>query len=349
MSKRLMAMAVVLLFSVVAAGEGFARTGGGRSSGSRGSRSMSSPSRPSASPGSPSSSSPYRQGASPQMQPQGGGFLRGMGAGMLGGFLGSMLVGGFGGSGCGSRAEKKAAAPSGGGSPQQDNTGQQVKTGQQESTGQQEKSGGMGFLDVILLAGLAFLVYRYIMKRRMARQQDSTGFPTPLPPAEAVPSSAPFPYAEGDSGKADILLGIGRIRQMDPSFDERAFCEQATDLFFRLQGAWTRRDLGPVADMLTGGMREALQGDVDGMKANRQVNRLENIAVRSVEITEAWQESGQDYVTALFVASLLDYTTDEAGKVLTGSDTAPVKFEEFWTLARPVGPGPWKLSAIQQP
>ena len=91
-----------------------------------------------------------------------------------------------------------------------------------------------------------------------------------------------------------------------------------------------------------------LQADVDGMKAKGQVNRLENIAVRSVEITEAWQESGMDYVTVRFLANLLDYTTDEAGKVLSGSDAAPVKFEEYWTLTRPVGPGAWKLSAIQQ-
>jgi len=25
-----------------------------------------------------------------------------------------------------------------------------------------------------------------------------------------------------------------------------------------------------------------------------------------------------------------------------------VKFEEYWTFARPVGPQPWRLSAIQQ-
>jgi predicted lipid-binding transport protein (Tim44 family) len=101
--------------------------------------------------------------------------------------------------------------------------------------------------------------------------------------------------------------------------------------------------------MLAGEMRGVLQADIDGLKAKGQVNRLENIAVRSVEITEAWQESGMDYVTVRFLASLLDYTTDEAGKVLSGSDAAPVKFEEYWTLTRPVGPGSWKLAAILQP
>ena len=81
-----------------------------------------------------------------------------------------------------------------------------------------------------------------------------------------------------------------------------------------------------------------------------EINRLENIAVRQAALTEGWQEKGQDFVTVYFLASLVDYTTDESGaQVLDGSRTEPVKFEEYWTFARPVGPNPWKLSAIQQP
>jgi predicted lipid-binding transport protein (Tim44 family) len=79
------------------------------------------------------------------------------------------------------------------------------------------------------------------------------------------------------------------------------------------------------------------------------VNRLENIAVRNVEIVEAWQETGQDFITALIYANLLDYTTDDAtGQVVSGSKTDPVKFEEYWTFTRPVGNNPWRLSAINQ-
>ena len=75
---------------------------------------------------------------------------------------------------------------------------------------------------------------------------------------------------------------------------------------------------------------------------------LENI-VSGEGLTEAWQEGGQDYVTVRFLASLLDYTVEEAsGQVVEGSRSEPVKFEEYWTFARPVGPNPWRLSAIQQ-
>jgi predicted lipid-binding transport protein (Tim44 family) len=235
--------------------------------------------------------------------------MRGMMGGLAGGFLGSMLFGGMGGLG---------GDGLGGG-------------------------GGVGMLEIILLGGLAYLGYRFFMKRR---QEPPT---SPSQVAGTTPGPYAAPSAVADTAGEDRTKGLEYIRRMDPSFGEKAFGETASDAFFRLQGGWTRRDLSPVSGLLTDEMRATLQADADALKAKGQINRLENISVRNVEITEAWQESGQDYVTVLFQANLLDYTTDEAGKVLSGSDTVPVKFEEFWTFTRPVGPGAWRLSAIQQP
>jgi len=286
-------------------GEAFARIGGSRSFGSRGSRSMSTPTRsyPSSTPSS-TSTSPSPSQVPP---PQAGGFLRGMMGGLAGGFLGSMLFGGMGGMGAGGLG-----------------------------------GGGFGMLDIVLLGGLGYLAYRFFVKRR---QEPAAWSPQG---AGTIPGSYAASGAVADTAGEDHAKGIEYIRRMDPAFDEKAFGETASDAFFRLQGGWTRRDLSPVTGLLTDEMRATLQGDADALKANGQFNRLENISVRNVEITEAWQESGQDYVTVLFQANLLDYTTDEAGKVLSGSDTIPVKFEEFWTFTRPVGPGAWRLSAIQQ-
>ena len=110
------------------------------------------------------------------------------------------------------------------------------------------------------------------------------------------------------------------------------------------------RDLDRLRPLLTDEMLGTFRTNIETARANRQINKLENISVRSVELTEAWQEQGQDYVTVRFLANLLDYTVDEAtGRVVSGSDTTPVKFEEYWTWVRPVGPQPWKLSAITQP
>lgn len=121
------------------------------------------------------------------------------------------------------------------------------------------------------------------------------------------------------------------------------------DIFFQIQGAWMARDLVPVAGLLTDEMKQIFQGDLDHLLRAKQINRLENIAVRKVDLAEVWQESGRDFVTASIYANLLDYTTDDlSGAVVSGSKSEPVKFEEFWTFCRPVGNNSWQLSAINQ-
>ena len=108
-----------------------ARVGGGRSMGSRGSRSYSRQ----ASPG-PMQSMPrqtYAPGAGGYQQQAGGGFMRSMAGGLAGGMLGSMLFGGTAGAG------GMGGAPAG---------------------------GGIGLFEIILLAGGGLLIYRLMQKGR---------------------------------------------------------------------------------------------------------------------------------------------------------------------------------------
>jgi predicted lipid-binding transport protein (Tim44 family) len=119
-------------------------------------------------------------------------------------------------------------------------------------------------------------------------------------------------------------------------------------MFFKIQGGWTRRDLTVISDLLTPQMRDTFQGDINRYVADKKINRLENIAVRNVEIVDASQEQGEEYITVRYTASLLDFTTDESGGVLSGSSTDPVKFLEYWTYTRKVGERNWRLSGITQ-
>ena len=297
--------------------DSLARVGGGGSSGSRGSRSFSSPSRPSPGPsqsyGNPARPTPPAQ--QPLQQPAGGGFFRGMLGGIAGGFLGSMLFRslGFGGFGDGMGG------------------------------------GGIGFFEIALLALVLFLLYRFIKRRREAAvsgayyQETEASGPTYQQSSEPTPS-----YNTAPSG-TDLEQGLRYVRQMDPYFDEQKFRDLCMDFFFKIQGAWTGRDATSVRNLLTAEMYKTIQADADKLRSEKKVNRLENIAVRSVEITEAWQEQGQDYITVLFLANLLDYVVDEtSGQVVSGSKVDPVKFEEYWTFTRSVGSNPWQLSAINQ-
>ncbi|MFZ3208811.1 MAG: Tim44 domain-containing protein, partial [Geobacteraceae bacterium] len=243
-------------------------------------------------------------------QPMGGGFMRSMAGGIVGGMLGGMLFRSLGLAGAGGM---------GGG-------------------------GGIGLFEILLIAGIGYFIYRMVKRKRAeaALSQDSysLGYQQPTSLEYAQPYQAP---------QDDLAAGLSHIRQMDPGFDEQRFSDSAMDVFFKIQGAWMNRDMAPVSGLLTDEMRRIFQTDIDNLLREKRINRLENIAVRNVEIVEAWQESGQDYTTALIYANLLDYTTDEtSGAVVDGSKTDPVKFEEFWTFTRRVGNNPWQLSAIAQ-
>jgi len=209
--------------------------------------------------------------------------------------------------------------------------------------------GGIGLFEIILIGGILYGIWWYIKKRR--REASVTMGPTHYQQSSmAEPQMPDYAPSHGQqAASADIGAGLNYVRQMDPAFDEQQFKDQCMDNFFKVQGAWANRDMSAVRDILTDEMNRILQDDANALKLKKRINRLENIAVRTVEPAEVWQESGRDFITVRFYANLLDYTTDETtGEVISGSKTDPVKFEEFWTFTRPVGNNPWQLSAINQ-
>ena len=314
----MLALGILLSSVFLTAFDAWARAGGGGSSGSRGSRSYSAPARPSTSPSTmaprPTPPTSYSQQAPPQRSGWMGGIMGGLGGLLVGGLIGSMLFGGLG-HGLG---------------------------------------GGIGLLEILIVGGLVFFAISYLRRRQPASPAGygpagyaPAGHPTQAPEWRPEPASRASAVIDVPA-PSDLDRGIGHIRQMDAAFSPQQLTETASDVFFKVQAAWMARDMASARDLLTPEMYATLQKDCDRLRAERRVNRLESVAVRSVELTEVWQETGQDFATVRFLASLLDYTTDEAGQVVEGSRTEPVKFEEFWTFARPVGPQPWRLSAIQQ-
>ena len=208
---------------------------------------------------------------------------------------------------------------------------------------------GIGMLEIVVIGALIWLALSWMRSRQQPQPAAPAGYPAPDVRTWQEPTAQYSGAAATVEAPPDLERGLAHIRQMDPGFDARGAAEAASDIFFKVQAAWMARDMSTVAGVLTPEMQNIMQGDCDKLRAQRRINRLENIAVRATELTEAWQEAGHDWITVRFLASLLDYTTDESGsQVLEGSRTDPVKFEESWTFVRPVGPSAFRLSAIQQ-
>ena len=297
----------------------WARAGGGGSSGSRGSRSFSTPSSPSRS--SPGLSTPGRSPITSNPTQSSGGFfgrspfMQGLMGGLAGGMLGSLLFGGVG----------HAASGVGGG-------------------------GGMGFMDFVLIGGILYLAYRFFKKRRA--QSAGAGYYANEVPSDQYRSeysNTTWTSGEAPAAFGELERGLDNIQRSDPGFNPEAFKETAQDIFFRIQAGWTNRSLDGIEGILTDEMSALFLAEFESMKQQGIVNHLENIAIRKVEYSEAWQETGKDFITVLFTANLLDYTVDATTRaVVKGDKMNPVKFQEFWTFTRDMGSSRWQLGAINQ-
>jgi predicted lipid-binding transport protein (Tim44 family) len=313
----LSSLSLILLFVFISETDSFARAGSSKSLGSRGSRTTS----PAASPAptapaqsAATTSQPPVPLSAPQPSPGlfGGGFGRGLMGGMIGGMLGGMLFRslGFAGDGLG--------------------------------------GSGIGLFEILLLAGIGFGIYVWLKRNSTLSYSTAGGGAAPVSMPGSNYGGSSFEQG-GVSTLNSVEEGLKAITAMDPQFKSELFKNQATDIFFKIQIGWGKRELSHISKFLTPEITSIFEREIARLKTEQITNHIENISLRSVKTVEAWQEAGNDYITTLISANLLDYTkNDQTGEVVAGSDTEPVSFEENWTFTRPVGSGNWILSAIQQ-
>lgn len=191
--------------------------------------------------------------------------------------------------------------------------------------------GGVGLFDILLIGLGIFLLIRFLRPKRSAEPYMAQGG------GEAV-------YAPGPQTADDFLKDLKRT---DTTFDPRGFKEEASDVFVNVQAAWKKRDLGPVKKHLADDIFYGMTNELERVIGEGSVNHLEAVDVKDVEITEAWQEEGLDFVTVRITAEAESRSTDRSGNSI-GSGPTPVSFSEYWTFVREVWLKGWKLTAIQQ-
>ncbi|MEO5366720.1 MAG: Tim44 domain-containing protein, partial [Magnetococcus sp. WYHC-3] len=121
--------------------------------------------------------------------------------------------------------------------------------------------------------------------------------------------------------------------------------------FGMVQQAWESQDMSGLKGLVNERLLQTLAGQMEAMKAAGQRNTVTVVSLDRADITEAWQEAGQDYITVQFQAMLIEALHDRDGRLLDGDPGNAAPVEEYWTFTRPAGstnPN-WWLTAIQQP
>ncbi len=111
--------------------------------------------------------------------------------------------------------------------------------------------------------------------------------------------------------------------------------------------AWGNNDTIRLSRLCTPEMSHYFAEDLRAMDTKGWRNEIKDVRFESGDLSEAWQEHGQDYATVAMRFSLIDTTYNQHGQVVEGDPVARQVATELWTFVRQPGRA-WALSAIQQ-
>ncbi len=195
--------------------------------------------------------------------------------------------------------------------------------------------GGMGLgglLGLLLQVALIVFVVRWLLRRFSgAGARGLAG----VAPAGAGYRQSARTMSGGWGGNAPPLqIADADYRQFEQSLRD-------------VQSAWTRSDLAGMQRLATSEMVRIFAEQLQDQSRRGVRNAVSDVRLERGDLSEAWSEGGRDFATVAMRYSMIDVTTDAAGRVVDGSPSERVSVAELWTFVRVPG-GNWGLSAIQQ-
>lgn len=283
---------------------------GGRSFGSRGSRSQSQVAPTPTAPGSsfqrnqtqapgPSAAAPAA-GAAAAAQAARPSMARSLMMGVAGGLLGAGLFGLLSGAGFGGLA------------------------------------GLLGLLfQVALIGGLIWLALRFF-RRRSEPQLASAGAPLGRQAYQPQPAMAGL---GGGAAAAAAKPVEFELAGADYGSFERLLNEVQTLI--------SNEDIARLRQITTPDISGALEEEFAENARKGLIERAAEVKLLQGDLAESWREDGYEYATVAMRFSLLTAMVERnGGRVVEGHATIPREATEHWTFVRPRG-GEWKVAAIQ--
>ena len=194
---------------------------------------------------------------------------------------------------------------------------------------------GLGnFLTILLVALLAFVAIRFLLRRFGPRQAPGGMQFAGAPGAYTPPAQPPaFPWER--SGDAAVGSSPAAAAPVLPAgFDAAAFERSAKLIFIRMQAANDVADLNDLRAFTTPEMFATVKLDLQERAPGKQHT---DVVKLNAEVVDVGQDSHQQIVSVRFHGLLRE---EEA-------QAAPAPFDEVWHLVRPLdGSREWAIAGI---
>ena len=129
-----------------------------------------------------------------------------------------------------------------------------------------------------------------------------------------------------------------KIQSEDPLFNKAEFLAWASDMFVKLQYAWSDRNLENIRYFVTPELFEQTNNQVQRYITNKQINKLERVSVNISRLYSYDQQGDRDILRVVLESKMIDYIIDEnTGNVLRGNPSANIVNPYILTFVRKTG------------
>ncbi|MEY4718226.1 MAG: hypothetical protein RL563_844 [Pseudomonadota bacterium] len=207
---------------------------------------------------------------------------------------------------------------------------------------------GLNLMDMLLFAGIAYLLYRLLASRaRQAQPMAKTPYGVSTPSTATPYQRDSLDQDNRNSGfNTDVMFGKGKGGEafnagsynqplnVPANFDQAGFLRGAESAYRFLQEAWDKRDLAAIRGLTTDKVFAELQ---DQLRATPAANKTDVLKVNT-ELLEVREVGSELEATVLFDC------------VLREDDGPSGQVREVWHFIKPVNSQQpkWFLDGIQQ-
>jgi predicted lipid-binding transport protein (Tim44 family) len=189
---------------------------------------------------------------------------------------------------------------------------------------------GMQFFDILIMAIIAFVIFRFIAARRRKQQPDL-----------AAAGHAPFQRETIQQPAQNSMFGGSPAAPAAPVinapawFNEQRFLEAARGHFQSLQQHWDANEMDKIAEFVTPQMLQFLKQERASLGDGFQSTYIDNLTVQ----LDGLDDRSDKTVATLTFSGLSKTSRFDQGEV----------FSESWNMERPQGENqPWLVAGIRQ-
>ncbi|WP_397455292.1 Tim44 domain-containing protein [Pseudomonas versuta] len=192
---------------------------------------------------------------------------------------------------------------------------------------------GMQFFDILIMAVIAFLIFRFIAARRRKQQADMMA-PAGHAPMQREAFDAK-PAAPSIFGGGSAAPAARPVINAPAWFNEQSFLEAARNHFQSLQQHWDANEMDKIAEFVTPQMLDFLKRERADLGDGFQSTYIDNLTVQ----LDGLDDRADKTIATLTFSGLSKTSRFDQGEA----------FSESWNMERQQGDNqPWLVAGIRQ-